>query len=411
MSWLQKLLPPKIQRTGPGARKTVPEGLWTKCAACDAVLYSTDLEKNLNVCPKCGHHERLGARPRLDALLDADGRFEIGSEVLPVDPLKFKDSRRYAERLAEAQEETAEGDALVVMQGSIKALGVVCAAFEFDFMGGSMGSVVGERFVRGVRVAIEQKLPFVCVTASGGARMQEGALSLVQMAKTTAALTDLAERGLPFVSVLTDPTMGGVSASFAMIGDVVIAEPKALIGFAGPRVIEQTVRQKLPEGFQRAEFLLEKGAIDMIVDRRQLRDKLHSVLSLLQGLPAETVRRDPARRGRARLGRGRGDFQPAREDQADRRMPAGAGARRDRNRAALAERRAAPGQARARLFDPEGRDGQSRARAKPHGAGRRCRFPGPQDRQGQGLGHGAAERAQGAVLRRRRPRSRTSCCG
>jgi acetyl-CoA carboxylase carboxyl transferase subunit beta len=275
MSWLQKLLPPKIQRTGAGARKTVPEGLWTKCAACDAVLYSTDLEKNLNVCPKCGHHERLGARPRLDALLDPDGRFEIGSEVLPVDPLKFK--------------ETAEGDALVVMQGSIKALGVVCAAFEFDFMGGSMGSVVGERFVRGVRVAIEQKLPFVCVTASGGARMQEGALSLVQMAKTTAALTDLAERGLPFVTVLSDPTMGGVSASFAMIGDVVIAEPKALIGFAGPRVIEQTVRQKLPEGFQRAEFLLEKGAIDMIVDRRQMRDKLHAVLSLLQGLPAEAV--------------------------------------------------------------------------------------------------------------------------
>jgi acetyl-CoA carboxylase carboxyl transferase subunit beta len=289
MSWLQKLLPPKIQRAGPGARKTVPEGLWTKCAACDAVLYSTDLEKNLNVCPKCGHHERLGARPRLDALLDPDGRFEIGSEVLPVDPLKFKDSKKYADRLSDAQEQTAEGDALVVMQGSVKSLAVVCAAFEFDFMGGSMGSVVGERFVRGVRVAIEQKTPFICVTASGGARMQEGALSLVQMAKTTAALTDLAERGLPFVTVLSDPTMGGVSASFAMIGDVVIAEPKALIGFAGPRVIEQTVRQKLPEGFQRAEFLLEKGAIDMIVDRRQLRDKLHAVLSLLQGLPADTV--------------------------------------------------------------------------------------------------------------------------
>ena len=288
MSWLQKLLPPKIQRTAGTARKSMPEGLWTKCAACDAVLYSTDLEKNLNVCPKCGHHERLGARPRLDALLDPDGRFEIGAEVLPVDTLKFRDSRRYTERLSEAQEQTAESDALVVMQGSIKTLGVVCAAFEFDFMGGSMGSVVGERFVRGVRVAIEQKLPFVCVTASGGARMQEGALSLVQMAKTTAALTDLAERRLPFVSVLADPTMGGVSASFAMIGDVVIAEPKALIGFAGPRVIEQTVRQTLPEGFQRAEFLLEKGAIDMIVDRRQLRDKLHGVLSLLQGMPAET---------------------------------------------------------------------------------------------------------------------------
>jgi acetyl-CoA carboxylase carboxyl transferase subunit beta len=287
MSWLQKLLPPKIQRTGPGsaARKTVPEGLWTKCASCDAVLYSTDLEKNLNVCPKCGHHERLGARPRLDALLDADGRFEIGSEVMPVDTLKFKDSRRYTERLAEAQEQTAEGDALVVMQGAIKGLGVVCAAFEFDFMGGSMGSVVGERFVRGVRVAIEQKLPFVCVSASGGARMQEGLLSLAQMAKTTAALTDLAERGLPFVSVLSDPTMGGVSASFAMIGDVVIAEPGALVGFAGPRVIEQTVRETLPEGFQRSEFLLKHGAIDMIVDRREMRDKLATVLAMLLRQP------------------------------------------------------------------------------------------------------------------------------
>jgi acetyl-CoA carboxylase carboxyl transferase subunit beta len=288
MSWLQKLLPPKIQRQAGTARKTVPEGLWTKCAACDAVLYATDLEKNLNVCPKCGHHERLGARPRLDALLDADGRFEIGAEVLPVDSLKFKDQKKYFDRIAEAQEQTAEGDALVVMQGSIKSLGVVCAAFEFDFMGGSMGSVVGERFVRGVRVAIEQKLPFICVSASGGARMQEGLLSLAQMAKTTAALTDLAERGLPFVSVLSDPTMGGVSASFAMIGDVVIAEPKALIGFAGPRVIEQTVRQKLPEGFQRAEFLLEKGAIDMIVDRRQLRDKVHALLTLLLAQPVET---------------------------------------------------------------------------------------------------------------------------
>ena len=284
MSWLQKLLPPKIQRSGAAGRKVVPEGLWTKCAACDAVLYSTDLEKNFNVCPKCGHHERLGARARLDALLDPDGRFEIGAEVLPLDPLKFRDSRRYTERLSEAQEQTAEGDALVVMQGAIKGLGVVCAAFEFDFMGGSMGSVVGERFVRGVRVAIEQKSPFICVAASGGARMQEGALSLVQMAKTTAALSDLAERRLPFISVLSDPTMGGVSASFAMIGDVVIAEPKALIGFAGPRVIEQTVRQKLPEGFQRAEFLLEKGAVDLIVDRRQLRDKLHRLLSLMLGL-------------------------------------------------------------------------------------------------------------------------------
>ena len=290
MSWLEKLLPPKIQPTDPNERRTVPEGLWIKCPACETVLYKTDLEKNQYVCPKCSHHHRIGARARLDAFLDPEGRYEIGQEVIPVDALKFKDSKKYPERLKDALENTGETDALIVMGGALMTLPVVAVCFEFDFMGGSMGSVVGERFVRGVRVAIEQKLPFVCVTASGGARMQEGALSLVQMAKTTAALTDLAERGLPFISVLSDPTMGGVSASFAMIGDVVIAEPKALIGFAGPRVIEQTVRQKLPEGFQRAEFLLEKGAIDMIVDRRQLRDKLHSVLSLLQGLPpAETV--------------------------------------------------------------------------------------------------------------------------
>jgi acetyl-CoA carboxylase carboxyl transferase subunit beta len=288
MSWLQKLLPPKIQRAS-GPRKQVPEGLWTKCPACNAVLYSTDLEKNLNVCPKCGEHQRIGARARLDSLLDPEGRYEIGAEILPVDSLKFKDSKRYPERLEEARAETEESDALVVMQGAIKSLGVVCAAFEFDFMGGSMGSVVGERFVRGTRLAIEQKLPYVCITASGGARMQEGLFSLAQMAKTTASLTDLAQRRLPFVTVLTDPTMGGVSASFAMIADLVIAEPKALIGFAGPRVIEQTVRQKLPEGFQRAEFLLEKGAIDLIVDRRQLRDKLHTLLALLQGKPSENT--------------------------------------------------------------------------------------------------------------------------
>jgi len=289
MSWLEKLLPPKIQQTDPSERRTIPEGLWIKCPSCETVLYKTDLEQNLNVCPKCDHHLRIGARARLDAFLDAEGRFEIGQEVLPVDPLKFKDSRKYPERLQGALEATGETDALVVMGGSVMSVPAVVACFEFDFMGGSMGSVVGERFVRGVRVAIEQKLPFVCVTASGGARMQEGLLSLSQMAKTTASLTDLAERGLPFVTVLTDPTMGGVSASFAMLGDAVIAEPKALIGFAGPRVIEQTVRQKLPEGFQRAEFLLEKGAIDMIVDRRQLRDKLHSLLSLMQGQSADAA--------------------------------------------------------------------------------------------------------------------------
>jgi acetyl-CoA carboxylase carboxyl transferase subunit beta len=285
-SWLQKLLPPKIKRNDVGVRKSVPEGLWTKCPSCSAVLYSIDLEKNLNVCPKCGHHGRLTARARLDILLDAEGRFEIGSEVKPVDVLKFKDSRKYTERLSEAEKDTGEDDALVVVQGSIKSIAVVAAAFEFGFMGGSMGSVVGERFVRGVHTCLDQALPFLCFTASGGARMQEGLLSLVQMAKTTAALTRLAERRLPFISVLTDPTMGGVSASFAMLGDVVIAEPRALIGFAGPRVIEQTVREKLPEGFQRSEFLLEKGAVDMIVDRRDMRDRLASLLGLLERLPA-----------------------------------------------------------------------------------------------------------------------------
>jgi acetyl-CoA carboxylase carboxyl transferase subunit beta len=282
MSWLQKLLPPKINRTGTGTKKNVPEGLWSKCPSCAAVLYATDLEKNANVCPKCGYHNRISARERLDLLLDPEGRFEIGVEVTPVDSLKFKDDKRYPDRLEDAEKTTGETDALIVMQGAVKNVAVVAAAFEFEFMGGSMGSAVGERFVRGVHACLDQNLPLVCVTATGGARMQEGLFSLMQMAKTTAALTQLAAHKLPFVSVLTDPTMGGVSASFAMIGDVVIAEPRALIGFAGPRVIEQTVREKLPEGFQRAEFLLEKGAIDMIVDRRQMRDKLANLLTLLQ---------------------------------------------------------------------------------------------------------------------------------
>ncbi|MBL8539111.1 MAG: acetyl-CoA carboxylase carboxyltransferase subunit beta [Betaproteobacteria bacterium] len=286
MSWLQKLLPPKIKRSTGDTRKIVPEGLWVKCEACEAVLYRTDLDKQQNVCPKCNHHMRLGARERLDHLLDAEGRYEIGADVQPTDSLKFKDSRRYVERLSEAQEDTAEHDALVVMQGSVKTLGLVVAAFEFRFMGGSMGSVVGERFVRGVHACLEQKLPFVCFSASGGARMQEALFSLMQMTKTTAALTELAKARLPFISVLTDPTMGGVSASFAMIGDVVIAEPGALIGFAGPRVIEQTVRETLPEGFQRAEFLLEHGAVDMIVDRRHMRDRLASLLAMLSRQPA-----------------------------------------------------------------------------------------------------------------------------
>ena len=285
MSWLQKLLPPKIKRDAGSPKKAMPEGLWSKCESCEAVLYRADLEKNLHVCPKCAHHNRIGARERLDLLLDREGRYEIGAEVTPVDTLKFKDSRRYTERLEEARNETSEEDALVVMQGSIKAIPLVASAFEFSFLGGSMGSVVGERFVRGVQCCVEQRLPYICVTASGGARMQEGLLSLMQMAKTCAALTQLARERLPFISILTDPTMGGVSASFAMIGDVVIAEPGALVGFAGPRVIEQTVRETLPEGFQRSEFLLKHGAIDMIVDRRELRDRLAGLLTLLLRLP------------------------------------------------------------------------------------------------------------------------------
>jgi acetyl-CoA carboxylase carboxyl transferase subunit beta len=289
MSWLEKLLPPKIKHTDPADRRVMPEGLWIKCPSCEAVLYKTDLEQNQNVCPGCGHHHRIGARARLNLFLDNEGRYEIGQEVLPVDALKFKDSRKYPERLKEALENTGETDALVVMGGSVHGIGVVAACFEFEFMGGSMGSVVGERFVRGVHNAIEQKVPFICFTSTGGARMQEGLLSLMQMAKTNASLTRLAKKGLPYISVLTDPTMGGVSAGFAFLGDVVIAEPKALIGFAGPRVIESTVRVKLPEGFQRAEFLQTKGAIDFICDRRELRKTMANTLAMLQRQPADAV--------------------------------------------------------------------------------------------------------------------------
>src|SRR5664279_3802893 len=289
MSWLQKLLPPRI-KSAPGERRTpVPEGLWVKCPSCEAVLYRTDLENNLHVCPKSAYHSRVDARERIEQLLDAEGRFEIGLEVVPIDSLKFRDQKKYPDRLAAALEETGETDALVVMQGSVKSVPLVLAAFEFGFMGGSMGSVVGERFVRGVRVAYENRIPFVCVSASGGARMQEGVNSLFQMAKTTAVLQELTKARLPFVSILTDPTMGGVSASFAFVADVVIAEPGALIGFAGPRVIEQTVREKLPEGFQRAEFLLQKGAIDMIVDRRELRPTIARQIAMLQRLPSDAV--------------------------------------------------------------------------------------------------------------------------
>ena len=275
-------MPSRIRTEG-GNKKAVPEGLWSKCPTCSAVLYRAEVERNLDVCPKCSHHNRVGARRRLDLFLDPDPREEIGAALEPGDPLKFKDSKKYKDRLVAAQKATGEKDALVAMRGQLKGADVVACAFEFAFMGGSMGSVVGERFVRGVNTAIEFNAPLVCFSASGGARMQESLFSLMQMAKTSAALNRLARRGLPFISVMTDPTMGGVSASLAMLGDVNVAEPNALIGFAGPRVIEQTVREKLPEGFQRSEFLMEKGAVDIIVDRREMRDRIANLLGMMTG--------------------------------------------------------------------------------------------------------------------------------
>lgn len=284
MSWFEKLIPSRIKIESSNKR-TVPEGLWAKCPGCSAVLYRAELERNLDVCPKCDHHNRIGARRRLDVFLDPDAREEIGVELESTDPLKFKDLKKYRDRLSQAQKQTAEKDALVVMRGSLKRMACVAAAFEFRFMGGSMGSVVGERFVRGVEAAIADNAALVCFSASGGARMQESLFSLFQMAKTSAALGHLRERRLPFVSVMTDPTMGGVSASLAMLGDINLAEPRALIGFAGPRVIEQTVREKLPEGFQQSEFLLEHGALDAIVDRRQQRDRIASLIAMLLRRP------------------------------------------------------------------------------------------------------------------------------
>lgn len=284
MSWLQKFLPSQIRTEG-GTKKNVPEGLWAKCQGCGSVLYKAELERNLDVCPKCNHHMRIGARKRLEHFLDPEPRIEIGENLSPVDRLKFKDSKRYKDRIVQAQKNTNEKDALIAMMGQVKGLPVVAAAFEFRYMGGSMGSVVGEKFVRAADYAIEHDLPLICFSASGGARMQEALFSLMQMAKTSAALARMNEKGLPFISVLTDPTMGGVSASLAMLGDINIGEPNALIGFAGPRVIEQTVRETLPEGFQRSEFLLEKGAIDMIIDRRDMRNKFASMLSMLTGRP------------------------------------------------------------------------------------------------------------------------------
>ena len=281
MSWFEILLPKTIRTEGSSKKGTVPEGLWTKCPSCNAILYNTELERNLSVCPKCEHHMRISARTRLAMFLDETGRVEIGKNIKPVDPLKFKDTKKYKERIVQAQKQTKEHDALVVMKGQLKGQDIVVAAFDFKFMGGSMGSVVGERFVRGVNKSAELGIPFIVFTSSGGARMQESLFSLFQMSKTSAALTRLSIAGIPYISFMTDPTMGGVSASLAMLGDINVAEPNALIGFAGPRVIEQTVREKLPEGFQRSEFLQEHGAIDMIIDRREIRDKIASILALL----------------------------------------------------------------------------------------------------------------------------------
>lgn len=280
MSWLKKLLPSKI-RTETSQKKGVPEGLWVKCLGCNEVLYGTELVKNLSVCPKCDHHHRLSARDRLSQFFDEAGQEEIADHLEPIDRLKFRDSKKYKDRITQAQKTTGEKEALVVMKGAVKCKPVVASCFEFNFMGGSMGATVGEKFVLGVEEAIKEKCAYVCFTASGGARMQEGLFSLMQMAKTSAALAKYAETGLPFIVVLTDPTMGGVSASFASLGDIIIAEPKALIGFAGPRVIEQTVRQTLPEGFQRSEFLLEHGHIDMIVERKNLRTTIAELISKL----------------------------------------------------------------------------------------------------------------------------------
>ncbi|MGH8476839.1 MAG: acetyl-CoA carboxylase, carboxyltransferase subunit beta [Methylococcales bacterium] len=291
MSWFQKLVPSKI-RTNGASKGAVPEGLWNKCSACDAILYKAELERNLDVCPKCNYHMRISGRKRLHLFLDPDHRHEIGEDMKPTDPLKFKDTKKYKDRIIQAQKQTNEKDALIVFEGRLKGHPLVAGAFNFDFMAGSMGSVVGEKFVRGATTSLQRRIPYVVFTASGGARMQESLISLFQMAKTSAVLARLSDAGIPFFPVMTDPTMGGVSASFAMLGDLNIAEPNALIGFAGPRVIEQTVREKLPEGFQRSEFLQEHGTIDMIVDRREMRDRIHELIEML--MPPECITEAPA---------------------------------------------------------------------------------------------------------------------
>lgn len=287
MSWLEKIL--EKSNIGTSRKASIPEGVWTKCTSCEQVLYHAELERNLEVCPKCDHHMRMSSRRRLETFLDEGNRTELGTELEPQDKLKFRDSKKYKDRISAAQKSSGEKDALIVMQGELLGLPVVACAFEFSFMGGSMGSVVGARFVRAVEAAMENNCGLVCFSASGGARMQEALMSLMQMAKTSAALERLSQKGLPFISVMTDPTMGGVSASLAMLGDVNIGEPKALIGFAGRRVIEQTVREDLPEGFQRSEFLLEHGAIDMIVDRREMRQRIGSLLAKMTNQPSPLV--------------------------------------------------------------------------------------------------------------------------
>lgn len=281
-SWLDKFVPSIVRSESKrSSAGSVPEGLWKKCPKCESVLYRPELEKNLDVCPKCDHHLRVSARRRLDIFLDKEGRYEIAADLEPEDKLKFKDSKRYKDRLADAQKKTGEKDALIAMQGALNGMPVVAVAFEFNFLGGSMGAIVGERFIQAVNVCLEKRIPLICFSASGGARMQEALISLMQMAKTSAGLERMKQEGIPYISVMTDPVFGGVSASLAMLGDLNVAEPNALIGFAGPRVIEQTVREKLPEGFQRSEFLLDKGALDMIIKRSEMRDRLHNILSIL----------------------------------------------------------------------------------------------------------------------------------
>jgi acetyl-CoA carboxylase carboxyl transferase subunit beta len=292
VTWFEKIIPSRIKTER--RTRSVPEGLWIKCPSCDAVLYRAELERNLQVCPKCAHHMRITARERLGRFLDAGSQQEIAVEVEPEDPLRFRDSKKYRDRLLVAQKHTGEKDALIVVVGALQGLEVVACAFEFRFLGGSMGSVVGERFVRAAEHCLAHRMPLICFSASGGARMQEGLLSLMQMSKTSAALALMAEARLPFVSVLTDPTTGGVSASLAMLGDINIAEPHALIGFAGPRVIEQTVRETLPEGFQRSEFLLEHGAIDLILDRRDMRDRIAALLAIMMNRPPLEIPAEPA---------------------------------------------------------------------------------------------------------------------